>query len=237
MKTLLRWTIGPVHECGFDVLLASVRKMRSLYDFDYVVCYNGLSDEQIGKLKDLEVDLIDQGKYVDSIKIPPSDGYFVGWKLYPPRLNLHGHEIFIDNDVVLHLRLPAINRFLRVDPDCVLLYQGLHGLHGAFSKDIPHPVRINSGLFGVPPNFRFGDELCSRVGQWKDYFDEQGLVGACLLSHPRHTFVSLHDLPIIEPTFDLGVHDGNLNCCGFHFVGANKQHHPKFYEYMNRNIL
>lgn len=233
MKPLLRWTIGPVHPCGFDVLEQSVKAMKSLYDFDMVICYNQLDDKQLERLRGFDVELVDQSGFLSSLFCQPRAGYSVEWKLYPPRLRFQAHELFIDNDIVLHRKPPEISRWL--GGNVGLLYQGLHGLHGSYAGLVPPGFRINSGIFGLPPHFDFEKKLMGVAKQWTGYFDEQGLVASTLLQHPFIT-IPLTVLPIVEPDWPMDLHYHNEDCCGFHFVHANRQEHPSFRKHMLRGI-
>lgn len=236
MKPLLRWTIGPVHDCGFDTLALSVRKMKSLYDFDMVICYNQLGEQQVKRLEKLDVVLLDQTKYIPSDRLrAPRVGYSVEWKLFPPRLRPESHELFVDNDIIFHKPVETIKTWLETS-DTALLYQGLHGLHGAYSTMVPQGYRINSGIFGLPPDFDFAGEIKKYGKPFKDYFDEQGLV-ACVLTRQSHFIVPLTEVPIIESNWTIESHYNNKSCCGYHFVHANKKEHPAFRKYMREIMI
>ena len=236
MRPLLRWTIGPVHDCGFDVLEESVRQMRKIYpSFDLAICHNQLSPKQLERIGRLDVQLVDQSKYISECGVAPRVGYSVEWKLYPPRLRPRSHEIFMDNDIVICNRVLSIDKWLGHDNE-TLLYQGLHGLHGSYSGVVPKGVRINSGIFGLPPDFQFGDKIAEQSQPFSGYFDEQGLVAKILLQEP-HRIIPLTVIPIVEHDWPLDAHDKNLDCCGYHFVGANKRDHPEFRKFMLRKTL
>jgi hypothetical protein len=234
-NVLVRWTVGPVHDCGFDVLRESVRNMRRLYpEFDYVVCYNNLSTKQLEKVKRLDVEILDQSKVIEGDVPKPRVGYSVEWKLHPPRIRPESYELFLDNDILLHKREERIVSIGKTNN--VLLYQGLHGLHGSYSEMVPKGIRINSGIFGVPPNFRFCEKIKSRAKPFKDYFDEQGLVASILIEQP-HEIIPLTEVPIVERDWPLEAHDNNLEVFGYHFVGANKGEHPAFRKFVQRGML
>jgi hypothetical protein len=234
--TLIRWTIGPVHDCGFDVLAASVQYMHKVYpEFDQVICHNQLSIHQLEKIGRLGVTLVDQSEHVEKNIYPPRGGYAVEWKLYPPRIRPQSHEIFMDNDIVLCKRMKIIDEWLNASSN-TLLYQGLHGFHGSYSGAIPKGVRINSGIFGLPPNFQFGEKIAEHIRPFSDYFDEQGLV-AKILTRETHRIIPLTVVPIVENDWPLDAHDNNQDCCGYHFVGANKGEHPAFRKFQNRSVL
>ena len=172
-KPLVRWTAGPARSVFDDAILRrSVNRFVSLYGdlLDYVVCVNGRQKEEF---EDLGVRIVLQGG-VEGAPKPLG----VAWKLYPPRMRLSSHEIFIDHDLVLVSRVAGIDLFLRSD-DAFLHTQSPLGLrnYGRFDSLIPAGFRLNSGLFGLPPDFQFD---MGSVGQWSEYFDEQGFVASLI---------------------------------------------------------
>lgn len=230
MKPILRWTIGNVHPCGFDVLAKSVDLAVKLYpDFDRIICHNNLTPLELRQIQKMDTELIDQTKHLDDLPHPPDKMCEVAWKLFPARIRSSSHEIFIDNDIVLTDRLYEIDEFL--SNNCPLLYQGLHGLHGRY--EVPKGIQINSGIFGLPPGFDFKQELSRRMLPWTGRFDEQGLVAATLLDQPKHIMIGLPTVPIVEPDFSLEAQEKNHIRKGFHFARANKESHPKFYQWVN----
>jgi hypothetical protein len=233
-KPLIRWTIGPVKEEGFSCLGKSVRNMKHLYpECDFVICYNQLTRLQHERISELGVDLLDQSKYLDSLKYHPH-GKSVHWKLYPPRLNLDSHEICMDNDIILWKRVPEIDYFLSSKDTC-LIYQGINRLYGSYDLNIPKLVRINSGIYGLPPNFDFRSKLKSIQKKWSNRFDEQGIV-ASILCQESYCMIPLPYVPICEcwmssndfkKTMDAFLR--NEFCCGMHFVGINYAEQNSFY--------
>lgn len=239
ISPLIRITIGPTRPQGFEVLKLGVEMLRKLYpECEVVICYNQLSTEQISEIRNLT--LINQELYTEKYIVTPKQGYQVCWKLYPPRLRPESHELFIDNDIVITHRLLEIDRFLQ--DDATLLYEGLHGLHGQFANELPSGIRINSGIFGLPPFYDFESEatyMFQKIGEgkWTDHFDEQGLVGSCLLKYPRYYIVPQTKIPIVEPWMDLEPAIRNPLCVGIHFVGINRYEHPGWHEFRRRRIF
>jgi len=229
MKPLMRWSIGPVRPEGFAVLRSSVKSARKLFpEFDFAICYNQITDAQIEQLKRLEVTLVNGNLHTGDFIFPPKLGYNVYWKLYPPRLRIAAPEIFLDNDLIFTKRPQEIDLFLA--GNSTLLYQGLNAdLHGCFTAAIPEGMRINSGLFGMPAGFDLKQRAADiaqeyKITSWNGGFDEQGLVAATLLRHPRYYIVPLTVIPIIEPTWSIEKFTTPL-CCGYHFVKVNYQKH------------
>jgi hypothetical protein len=223
MTALIRFTLGNTTQLGRDILGVSVERIREIYpECDICVCHNQI-DPLL--LAGLSVPLVDQSLHLDSIPFAPEQGYHVHWKLYPPRLRPGSHEIFIDNDIVITERIAEIDNFLRSESD-VLLYQGLHGLHGTFHSSIPAGVRINSGIFGLAPDYDFRDQLRKTMKkydfkEWLDPFDEQGLVAATLFRTPHH-IVPLTAIPVVERRWSISHHRRNRSIKGYHFVHSNQ---------------
>ncbi len=228
MKPLLRWTIGEVHACGYRTLRDSVKRLRDLYDFDFVICHNGQNTAQLEFLESLGVELHAQDGYQSLEKQ-------TFMKLTPFRLRPDGHEIFLDNDVVLYDCPSEIDQFLA--SDSTLVYEGLYGLHGAYT--LPKGIHVNSGIFGLPPGF---DMEASIKANWlplpaPSKFDEQGLVGKCLVDHSSYIILPQCRVPILESHFDYKAHRRNKSACGFHFVGANREENLNFMKFMGEKFV
>jgi len=140
----------------------------------------------------------------------------------------------MDNDIVIYKKVHEIDAFL--GSDSTLLYQGIHGLHGIYVFEVPDGIRINSGIFGLPPGFDFAARIEEMVMPWKDKFDEQGMVASILLQYERYHVIPLTVVPIIEPYFPIEPHYRNAGCKGFHFVDANREDHPQFRKYQVYSI-
>lgn len=215
-KPLVRWTVGPPKSRFDDAILRrSVLNFRKIYGdrFELAICVNGRDGED---LKAMGVRVFRQS---------PEDGMpdpqDVAWKLYPPRLKPHAHEIFIDHDVVLVDRIEKFDLFLSQN-DAFFYSQAFStdGCYGCFRETIPAGFRLNSGLFGLPPGFRFD---FSGVHGWSDYFDEQGFVASSLCRQSKLIRVDLEELWICA--------DDRLpaKTKGFHFCRANRDRSwPRF---------
>ena len=153
----------------------------------------------------------------------------VAWKLYPPRLDPLRHELFIDNDLILLRRIKEIDQFLA--GDCTLLLGETSRTYGRFDKFVPPGRCINSGLFGVPPDFSIKNYVDLYVGSsWEHNaraehtknvtFDEQGLVAFALLSYPRSVIIPATSITNCEHHLVEGD--------GLHFIGLNRRvfHRP-----------
>jgi hypothetical protein len=110
MNALVRWTIGPVKPFGFDCLKRAVSRFTELYPgMRQVVCHNGLSSIQLESLEVIR-------PLVEFYNQDGHNGIGVAWKLYPARLDLGVHELFLDNDVFLEKRVSQIDAFFSPMP-------------------------------------------------------------------------------------------------------------------------
>jgi hypothetical protein len=154
----------------------------------------------------------------------------VAWKLYPPRMLYHRHEILIDNDIVFTDKIEEIDKFFA--GDCTLLLEGLSRNYGRFENHVPPGFNINSGIYGMPPQFNLTKYIKMFAGEmWEENatgshaasktFDEQGLVAFALLNHPNYV--------IIPNTTVTNCGQHLIHGKGLHFVGVNRnQFHQPF---------
>lgn len=225
MKPLFRWTIGG-NPCptGFEVFFESIQSVRKLYgdEFDYVVCYNNLTSDQLSYISQFGIRLIEQ-RHCAEMEYEPVG---VAWKLYPPRLRDSTHEIFMDNDIVLYSRPREVEEFL-ASKDVTFITEGFgnnegKGNYGKYFENMErHSVCVNSGFFGLPPYFPFAQliryyQASDENRSWENYFDEQGLVASCILNHSPC---------LVIPISDIGVCVEDLECpltpVGSHFSQVN----------------
>lgn len=211
MQPLVRWTIGPVQPDGFRCLQTSIEKLLNLYDVEPVICHNDLSQDQLYDLSKLNVRLIDQ-----SVDLPDTEKPIgVTWKLYPPRLDINRHELFIDNDLILEDHIRELDEFFT--GDLTLLLEGQARHYGRFERHVPPNYKINSGLFGIPPGFDLGKHMMFFGTKWEQNahtFDEQGLVATSLLNYPRFCIIPSATITNCENGFKRGA--------GMHFIGLNR---------------
>lgn len=220
MKPLVRWTIGPVKPAGYEALRISITKFVSLYDVEIAICYNGHPPIH-------RDDIL-------LVKQESEKAKGVAWKLYPPRLDISRHELFIDNDLILHERIDQIDDFFA--SDSTLLLEGLFRNYGRLDKDVPQGYRINSGLFGIPPGFDlkvwldfYGENWEANANPASFTFDEQGLIAASLLRYKRFNVIPN------DVITDCGTHF--LESKGMHFVGLNRQErHKPWNDYLARKV-
>lgn len=231
-KPIARWTIGQVKPDGFKCLVDSINNFKKLYDVEIVICYNC----DINNLPDIvsQFRLIDQQKHIGDIEAKPKG---VSWKLYPPRLDINRHELFIDNDMVIINKIPQIDEFFK--SDCTLLLEDTSRTYGRFEKHVPPNKFINSGIFGIPPKFDMKNFIDFYVGsEWENNashehaknitWDEQGLVALALLNY--HKNLTIPNTCITNCEHHL------VNGKGLHFVALNRRNfHSPFRLWHSRN--
>lgn len=228
MKPLVRWIIGPVKKQGFNCLKEAVESFAKLYtNVDLMICHNQLEIHQIEELKEINVPLYHQ-HYTKGL-VP----HGVAWKLYPPRLRPDAHEIIIDNDILIKEKIPQIDEFF--SSNCTLVYEAKKPMYGQIAKFVPKTPCVNSGIYGMPPKFNFEgkmrfflrhtQEWSHSCNQGRYTWDEQGVVAACMLNHPKYLLITLDQVTNCE----LDLDDSKL---GIHFVGLNRyQKHKPWHEW------
>jgi len=239
MKPLWRWTIGyrnfdgfETQSRAFEMLKLSVKMALRIYkdEFDYVICYNNLSDERIKWIEQLGVPILHQGEYQQ---------IHTFWKFVPSRLRIKSHELFVDNDLILEKRIPQLDEFLQ-DQTSFLITEGRNRCYGLFLNRIPSNLQLNAGFLGIPPNVKIGNLIQEKLNEVGVNMtctrprDEQGLL-AHIVSSRKFIKIPLSEvstiyseqilqwpenstgwliIPPIPPSHPPGR-------CGSHFVGAN----------------
>ncbi len=217
-KPLLRYTISGGHHVGFQIFKCSVKSIQKLLGdaVEIVICYNKLGPARLKYLENLGVRLVDQSAHVDSLSAKPRGP---AWKIYPPRLDIDRHEIFIDNDLILTAVPGAVQRFMDFR-DRYFITTAIRRNYGVHNSFVASGMSVNSGLFGLPPGFDFGAEIEKIITQsgsiWSGHFDEQGAVASILLSQIRCEVIPFAEVTAILPPMDY-----QRGTCGTHFVGAN----------------
>lgn len=232
IMALFRFTIGNLNSLATRCLIRSIKQIKALYDAEIYILYNG---EPPFHLNHLPVTIIDQTDHIGDLPLPVG----VAWKLYPPRLRKDSHEIFIDNDLVINDKIPEIDQFLENDNKCLLLEEDTR-TYGRFTKHVPANIYVNSGLFGVPPEFDFGKYVkyytigkqweINALGKYAESctFDEQGLV-ALILSNQKHIMISKKTITNCEQTL--------IPAKGNHFIGLNRRNYEPFKKFMLKELI
>lgn len=231
MKPLARWTIGKTSKDGYECLIESINSFLKYYQADVFICYNCELDQLPQQVK--KFNLVEQQKNINGM--PEAAG--VAWKLYPPRLDSKRHEISIDNDIILTDRIEQIDDFLEKD-NFTLLLEDLGRTYGRFENHVPPKFCINSGVYGMPPNFDFEKYIKFYVGEkWEknalyehdknETFDEQGLVALALLDNKNYIIIPKESITNCEYTLCEGK--------GYHFIGLNRtKNHEAFNIFKNK---
>jgi len=227
MRSIVRWTIGDVQPAGYECLARSIIKFRQLYDVEIVVCHNGSQKLEFCDAN-LDITCINQSE-----SFGPLDAG-VAWKLYPPRIDIDRHELFIDNDVIIEQHIEQLDKFFS-KTDCTLLLEGESRNYGRFEKHVPPGFNINSGIFGIPPGFNlekyirfYGDNWVNNCFHTSKTWDEQGLVATALLSNKKTLIIPNTTVTNCESRFKPAK--------GMHFVGLNRRiSHRPWVEYKNWN--
>lgn len=226
MKPIVRWTIGKTTEAGLACLKYSVKQWQKLYGdkFECFVCYNEIDGH---RLADIPCEKLNQKLHCNSLDISPKR--LPCWKLYPPRIDIDRHEVFVDNDLVLHRKPDLVERFLGTNRP--FISQALVRFYGAF-MDIAPQQPMNTGLFGLPPGYDFRSKINELIKQrsfttWAHHADEQGVVAVLL---KEADIIPLSDIYVCLNNYKLGR-------CGMHFVGLNSGEDTYWLRYRKLSLL
>ena len=229
---IFRFAIGDLNRLATRCLIKSIKQIKTLYDAEIYVCYNGKPPFH---LNHLPIRIIDQTDYVGQLPVPVG----VSWKLYPPRLVIEQHEIFIDNDLIINEKIPEIDQFLQTNDRCLLLEEDTR-TYGRFSKHVPASIYANSGLFGVPPYFDFEKHVKNHIigkdweknahGEYEESgtFDEQGLV-ALILGSQKHILINKKTINNCERIY--------VPAKGNHFIGLNRKNFEPFKSFSLKQLF
>ena len=243
-KPLWRWTVGACLQQGLDILAESIvktTKAMGIDAFDWAICYNGLTRENLEFIRksigDRPIQLILQNwadcPINDNCQSPRrKDGSFEWngnrcggtlWKVCPPRLRMNSHEIIMDNDIVILKKFPQIDEWLTQDKALVL--EEPIRFYGRYDNLMPaNEANLNSGFMGLPPFYDFGKEIEKnwfRNGSLMNLTqaDEQGLLVYTLNQHPNMRIKSSQVVEILNRDFKTKV-TGNEE--SVHFTQGNR---------------
>ncbi len=243
-KPLFRFTVGSCIQQGLDILAESIcRTLPALGQdrFDWMICYNGLSSENLAfleeKIGDLPITLYEQqwhdcpiDDYAQSPRRPDGSYEWNGnhcggtlWKVCPPRMRMESHEIVMDNDIVLLRAFPQIEQFL-ADVKVLILEEPIR-FYGRYNECfMAGGPYLNSGFMGFPPGYDFGAAIRKN---WEEYgrhtglsqADEQGLLMYTLSLEKSHRIKPTQMKEVLARDFKARV-DGTEE--GIHFTQSNK---------------
>lgn len=220
-KPLCRWTVGPTHSRGIEILCKSVLNFRKLYpEFDLTICYNQLDENKISyinqSLKQININFYRQtGLEINIAPIVGDAWNGPCWKLYPPRLRIDSHELILDNDVILYERLSEIDMFLQ-NSNKFLVLAAKYRNYGQFDH-LVGDLKINSGLYGLPPKYDLESKIYQMsTDKWLIRGDDQGILAANLQKE---------DLIVVDMQSLLPLDDKHnyfvSGIKGAHFIHAN----------------
>ncbi len=232
----IRWTIGDVHDRGFEALRLSLLGAWKVFGraASYTVCINTILPEdaldKVGSLpQPVDWRRVTRADIPAGIRarIDPDMAEGVAWKLAPVRVYADRHELALDNDCIIWALPEALRRWLATDTASVLA-EDVSRAFGQFEDELTEPR--NCGIVGLPPAFDYESAL-SRILDRRSVvlsseLDEQGLQTAALKRCRDCLAVSTADVSICSP-----FHPGTpyLGACGAHFVGLNARHIPWSY--------
>ena len=219
---------------SFRCLKLSVKLFKKIYKdtFDYYVCHNNTNTEQLFELKKMEVILIDQTMFqLDLLSAP----YDTSWKLYPPRLNIEGHEIFIDNDLIIYKPIKEIDLLLKED---IFFCSEAHiRCYGQFDKIIKSRINLNTGFFGITPYYDLGTKINNLLKEnnikWRDHCDEEGAL-AYLFFQEKFNTIPMQELYVCNPKVNFAPF--GLGEKGTHFAGLNSGGTKYWNKYLSFSI-
>ena len=231
----VRWTIGDVHERGFEALQLSIWGAWKIFGATarYMVCFNRVSLE---RARELTGDVPNPVEWREIIEEVPSfirshldagmaEG--VGWKFVPIRVFPELHELSLDNDCILWEMPMAIRTWLdRADSHTCVVAEDVRTCLGQFTH-LCDPEPRNSGIRGLPAGYDYEDALRKVLEEhpirMTSELDEQGLQIAALSRFGEPLAVTLEEVTICSPFWP---HLPHLGRCGAHFVGLNSRHIP-----------
>lgn len=221
MKPLVRWTIGPVEKYGYDCLKKSINLWKKIFHnkFDLIICHNQQKIENLNFLKSLGVELICQENFKNSIQKVPYDTF---WKLYPPRLKIETHEIFVDNDIIIFKNFKLLDEFLQ-NNNLIICTEGHKRFYGNFSHLIKSEININTGFFCLPPFFDLKKELENFFHEnpnieITNHSDDQGILMS-IFQNFNFKIISNSIISICNPSLDFNPY--KVGKSGIHFTGLN----------------
>lgn len=252
-KPLFRYTVGSCLPQGLEVLGESIKQTTQVLGvdrFDWMICYNGLNEEQLQTIKDhigdLPFTLYEQNWELAAISSETKewstpkrkDGSFewngnhcggTMWKVCPPRMRMETHEIVMDNDIVIRKPIPQIEYFLKTNNMALILEEPIR-FYGRFDGLFPDKGPfLNSGLMGFPPGYNYQQEI---IRVWEEngsmeklsQADEQGLLMYTLNQVPNIRISKEQVKEILARDFNATLEE---TFCAYHFTQSNRipKHH------------
>lgn len=261
MKPLFRWTVGPCLQQGLDILEESIKRTTEVLgidNFDWAICYNGLTGDQIEFLKKAKgsrpIYMLAQDwsscPVPDNVQTPRrKDGSFemngnrcggTMWKVCPARLRMESHEIVMDNDIILRKKFPQIDDFLSSGSMTLMLEEPVR-FYGRYDCLFPtNQPNLNSGLMGFPPKYDYGKAI---LKVWKEHgeytqlsqADEQGLLTYTLSQMQGFRIQPSQMKEILHREFNSKIITGEEE--GIHFTQANRGVNHRAWKFYKEHFI
>ena len=222
MRPLWRWTIGEVSEVGWEIFSESVRQAVKVYpEFDFVICHNNLSLEEVIFLKKWGVPLHSQ-KFEYPFQYCEKNQTDYSWKLVPPRLRMDAHELWVDNDLVIRDRIPEIDQWLVSQTTMISASKEVISRYGRFTDSIDPWIKCCAGFFGLPPGFDLEARINELCMEPLVNYDEQGLVTKIVTGTTGWIEVDFENLKMLGSWNPERIGMPHRLPPGVHFVGSNR---------------
>jgi len=251
-KPLFRWTVGSCIQQGLDILAESINQTTKAFgieSFDWLICHNGLKEEEINFIKkaigNKPIQMFAQNWNTcpldDNCQSPRrKDGSYewngnrcggTMWKVCPARMRMESHEIVMDNDIVLLKKFPQIDEFLNSNNKALILEEPIR-FYGRYDYLFGNDkVFLNSGFMGFPPGYDYGLEIYNTWVQYGKFAnisqaDEQGLLMYTLNKLPNIRIKKEQMIEVLNRDFN-AIITGEEE--GIHFTQANRM--PNHYSW------
>ena len=233
-RPLLRMTLGRTSKDGYEISYYNLKSIIKCYGedkFDICICHNKLTQERLTNLEEKWQNIKTPLKFYKqkNCELPLthkferhtdatthhhiSSGSF--WKICPPRIRPHSHELILDNDIIFLNKLPEIETFLQNNMPMTLEDSSVHMGYYEFMRDFKEDIALNSGIIGLPPNFNFEKKLTlmwetKKPSRSLNGGDEQGLITTILskgdhILIPRNHVIGLHPEKLHINSFSSGT--------------------------------
>lgn len=263
-KPLFRFTVGNCLPQGLEILAESIARTTQslgLHNWDWVICYNGLSKEDVNFLTNAiagrPIRLVAQNWATcpvnDNCQSPRRkdgsyewNGKFCGgtmWKVCPARMRMETHEIVMDNDIVLLKKFHQIDEWLSQSEKTLILEEPIK-FYGRYEHLLPpEGPYLNSGFMGMPPGFDFGKQIRLNWEQHGSFSnisqaDEQGLLTYSLNQVPSIRIKPDQMVEVLHRDMNTPI---TADREAYHFTQANRipNHHAwgKYKEIMKNSVL
>jgi hypothetical protein len=127
--------------------------------------------------------------------------------------------MFIDNDLIVYEKIPTVDAFVK-SQNLLFITEAIKRSYGIFDSLINYPHNLNTGFFGIYPEFDFQKEINSVIEEksivWKNHLDEQGLI-SYIFSKKNLEVITLDQIYVCHKDFPY-----KKGKYGQHFVQMNQ---------------